>query len=434
MAQSRVSEIPNPRETHGGWISDSTNQLGQARPELERLLGALNRDTKAEVAVAIVPSIGDETPKEFAVALFKHWGIGRRAQDDGLLVLHVLDQRRLEIETGYGLESVLTDVECAWLIHDITLPLFGAGKLSDGYSALLHGIDYGIRHPDATREQLLAAARPDNAQALAPVTTATASAKSSPSFDEFSEDVGPALMLVMMLAGFAGLLRKLAHRRQYRDPKRRPDEYSGCLVSLFSLLAVVFLVAGWLTELGWLAWCGVACLGTFAGFSLRGSFRALREGARRYAPRVCTSCNAKMALVPDDQDERYLDEGQRAEERVRAADYSVWRCACGTISIERYADEGEYSKCESCGYQTLKVETKEVKAATHLEGGQGARHYNCAHCSAQRVEPFTIPQITSGSSGARSSHKRSGGSSHSSGSRGSFGGGRSGGGGAGGSY
>jgi uncharacterized protein len=433
MAQTRVSEVPNPRTTHAGWITDSTRQLGPIGPELEQLLTALNRDTKAEVAVAIVPSIGDETPKDFAVALFKHWSIGRRGEDDGLLVLHVLDQRRLEIETGYGLESALTDVECAWLINELAIPLFRAGNLAGGHRALLRGIDYGIRHPEATREQLLTAVGAASV-AQAPLMPANASTKSAPSFEQFTEDLGPALILVMLSAGFASLLRKLAHRRQYRDPKRRPDEFSGCLASVLSLLAVGALVAGFLTELAWVAWSGVLGLGAFAGFSLRGAWRAFREGARRYAPRACGACNAKMSLVPDEQDERYLEAGQRAEERVRAADYSVWRCSCGNTSVERYADEGEYSKCQSCGYQTLKLETKEVKAATHIGSGLGERHYSCAHCNAQRVESFTIPQLTSGSSGTGSSRKSSATSSRSSGSRSRFGGGRSGGGGAGGGY
>lgn len=433
VAQTAVSDVPNPR-VHGGWISDPQKQLGDATRELEELLSALNRDTKAEVAVAIVPSIGDASPREFATDLFKHWGIGRREHDDGLLVLHVLDQRRVEIETGYGLESVLTDVECAWLIHDVAIPLFREGKFAEGYAAMLRGIDYGIRHPEATREQLLAATGSEGALLRATDASGGESAASDrPAFGQVLEEVGPGLVFAMLLSGFAAVLRKLAHRRLYRNPKRRPQEFSGCLVSVLSVCGWAFVVAAWLTEHAWVAWWGVVCLVALAVFLVVSAFKAFAEARRRYAPRTCSKCSARMELVDDDKDDRYLDEGQRAEERVRAADYFVFRCRCGATHIERYADEGDAEKCARCGYQTRQLKhVKEVKPASHIAEGLEERHYVCAHCKAQEVVKVVLPrvQVASASGGSSSRGSSSGSSSRG----GSFGGGRSGGGGVGGSY
>src|SRR5690606_26972395 len=140
---------------------------------------------------------------------------------------------------------------------------------------------------------------------------------------------GPGLLFTMLLAGFAATLRKLAHRSQYRNPKRRPDESSGCLVVVLSVCGGIFLVAAWVTERAWVAWWGVACLGAFTVFLCVGAVRAFKEGRRRYAPRSCQACGANLTLIGDDKDDRYLDEGQRVEERVRSADYFVWRCRCG---------------------------------------------------------------------------------------------------------
>ena len=134
-----------------------------------------------------------------------------------------------------------------------------------------------------------------------------------------------------------------------------------------------------------------------------------------------------MQLVSDAKDDRYLSEGQRAEERVRSVDYWVWRCACGARHIENYADQGSAGNCEKCGFLTdqLKRE-KTVRPAAVGKQGLAERHYHCAHCKAQRVEQVVLAALSPPSR----SEKRS--SSSSSGS--SFGGGRSGGGGAGGSY
>ncbi len=435
VAQTRVSEVQNPR-AHGGWISDSTKQLGEATPELEALLAELNRDTKAEVAVAIVPSIGEESPREFATALLKHWEVGRRGHDDGLLVLHVLDQRRVEIETGYGLESVLTDVECSWLINDVAIPLFREDKFAEGYAAMLRGIDYGIRNPEATREQLLSATGSEGALLSATGVSADAGVESDkPAFGQYLEEVGPGLIFAMLFAGFAAGARKLAHRSLYRNPKRRPDEMSGCLVTVFSACGWIFLAAAWLTELAWVAWWGVVCLVVFGGVLVVGAWKAFAEARRRYAPRTCRACQARMELVDDDKDDRYLEEGQRVEERLRSADYFVWRCRCGERQIERHGDEGAAEKCTSCGYQTQELKSAtEIKPATDVAEGLAERHYVCAHCKVQHVAKVVLPRIEATSSSGSDSSSGSSSSGGGSGGSSSFGGGRSGGGGAGGSY
>ena len=105
--------------------------------------------TGAEVAVVVLPSIGDAVPKHFATALFEYWSIGQKGADNGVLVLHVLDLRRVEIETGYGNEGPLPDVKCHWLIESVVIPAFKAGHFAQGRDALTRGILYALEHPEA---------------------------------------------------------------------------------------------------------------------------------------------------------------------------------------------------------------------------------------------------------------------------------------------
>ena len=88
-------------------------------------------------------------PKHFATALFEYWGIGQKGADNGVLVLHVLDLRRVEIETGYGNEGPLPDVKCHWLIESVVIPAFKAGHFAQGRDALTRGILYALEHPEA---------------------------------------------------------------------------------------------------------------------------------------------------------------------------------------------------------------------------------------------------------------------------------------------
>jgi uncharacterized protein len=146
-----VKEVPNPRTDHNGWVTDTSGVLAGLAPDIEARLSSLHDELGSEVAVAILPSIGEQNPREFATALFQQWQVGRKGHDDGVLVLHVLDQRRLEIETGYGAESVLPDSVCSWLVQDVALPYFRKDALAAGHVALSRGIVHALRHPGARR-------------------------------------------------------------------------------------------------------------------------------------------------------------------------------------------------------------------------------------------------------------------------------------------
>lgn len=108
-----VKEVPNPKNIDGGWVSDPANYLSiEEVAELNTIINNLEATSTAQIAVVMLPSIGEEVPKMFAVDLFEAWGIGQAEKDNGLLILTVMDQRRTELETGYGLEPILTDALC----------------------------------------------------------------------------------------------------------------------------------------------------------------------------------------------------------------------------------------------------------------------------------------------------------------------------------
>ena len=134
-----VTSIPNPITTDAhAFVS---NPDGILRPEttqqMNTLLDSLRSQTGAEVAVVVVNSIGYEEIKPFATSLFKEWGIGKAKQDNGFLVLFVLDQKKVTFETGYGLEGVLPDAICKRIQNQNMIPEFKKGDYDAG---LLSGV------------------------------------------------------------------------------------------------------------------------------------------------------------------------------------------------------------------------------------------------------------------------------------------------------
>jgi uncharacterized protein len=107
----RLAAVPNPR-LHFGWVADPAGVIAKRSGEMNQLIAALEKETSAEIAVVVLPTIGEIVPKDFAVALLKKWGVGKADKKNGVLVLHILDQKRIEIETGYGMEGILPDAKC----------------------------------------------------------------------------------------------------------------------------------------------------------------------------------------------------------------------------------------------------------------------------------------------------------------------------------
>ena len=112
------SEIPNPNlADRRVYVADPGNSVSAStKAEVNKILSDLRSSTSAEVAVAVVPSIGDMTIEDFGEKLFTQWGLGKSDKDNGVLILIALDQRRARIQTGYGVEGVLPDISANKII------------------------------------------------------------------------------------------------------------------------------------------------------------------------------------------------------------------------------------------------------------------------------------------------------------------------------
>jgi uncharacterized protein len=104
--------------------------------ELDRLIRTLQTATGDVVVVATVDTFAPyATIDEYAVRLFEKAGIGQRKTDSGLLVLLAVQDRRVRIEVGYGLEEFITDGFAGDTIRNQMLPAFRAGNYGRGLVA-----------------------------------------------------------------------------------------------------------------------------------------------------------------------------------------------------------------------------------------------------------------------------------------------------------
>src|SRR5262249_17021891 len=90
-----AAALPRP----SGYVIDFAGVLdASARDELMSIARDLERQTTAEMAIATVSSLDGMSVEEYANRLFHDWGIGKKAADNGVLVLVAPSERKMRIE------------------------------------------------------------------------------------------------------------------------------------------------------------------------------------------------------------------------------------------------------------------------------------------------------------------------------------------------
>ena len=122
-------ELPSP----AGPVTDLVGVLDQeTRQRLTRFLDQVRERTGAEIAVLAVASTAPDTVEGYSIAIFDRWKIGQRDKDNGLLFLVAVQDRRMWITTGYGLEGILPDGKVGEIRDRAILPFFRAGRYAEG--------------------------------------------------------------------------------------------------------------------------------------------------------------------------------------------------------------------------------------------------------------------------------------------------------------
>jgi len=113
-----------------------TDVAGVLSPEekqaLERKLVAIDDSSSNQIAVVILPTLDGNPIEEYATKLFREWGIGNKKTNNGILLLIAIQDRKMRIEVGYGLEGAIPDITSINIIDNDLKPAFRAGAYYDG--------------------------------------------------------------------------------------------------------------------------------------------------------------------------------------------------------------------------------------------------------------------------------------------------------------
>jgi len=124
-----------------GRVNDRARVLSpQMQSQLESQLEAYERATGHQLAVLVVPSLEGDPVEDYTLRVVEAWKLGKQGKDDGVLLFVAVQDRKIRIEVGYGLEGDLPDALVSRIIRDVMVPAFRQGELAFGITRAVSAI------------------------------------------------------------------------------------------------------------------------------------------------------------------------------------------------------------------------------------------------------------------------------------------------------
>jgi len=124
-----------------GPVMDQVGLLSQqGRSQISRNIRQLNEQDVVQAQVLIVPSLQGEPIEQVAIQVFDQWKLGSSKKNNGVLVLASIQDRKMRIEVGRGLEGAIPDVIAKRIITDIMRPLFKTQNYDLGFVLAVRAI------------------------------------------------------------------------------------------------------------------------------------------------------------------------------------------------------------------------------------------------------------------------------------------------------
>lgn len=129
-----------------GHVTDLTGKLSMPdRNALEQRLESERRASGNEIAVLLIPSLGDDTIEDVAYSTFNAWKLGQKGKDNGVLLVLALAEHRVRIETGKGTEGALTDLQASDIIQNDIAPRMKQERYREAIEAGTDAIAAALR-------------------------------------------------------------------------------------------------------------------------------------------------------------------------------------------------------------------------------------------------------------------------------------------------
>lgn len=379
-----VKTIPNPQTANSlAFVSNPDGILGEESVQkINQMLNDLRKQNGSEVAVVAVNSIGCEEIKPFATALFKEWGIGSAQNSNGLLVLFVLDQRKVTFETGYGLEGVLPDAVCKRIQTKAMIPYFKNGDYDGGMIAGIEQIVSTVKGEKFEEKKV-----------------------SIPWYEILPLAVGVYLFLMLLSLLWVGsIVTKVRKNTQLSTNIQRYKAIKAEKAAVLLVMAVVIPVIAFVAIilLKFPAFYIVLLLPIPLTIIPANIYGKIMMRKVRREPIKCTECDGVMHILSEKQEDAHLKLAQQFEEQLHAVDYDVFVCdSCKNETIYTLDKPSIYSNCPKCNTKAFILKEKRtIVAPTYVSSGTERTTYHCKYCGYEEHHNDNIPRLRRDNTGS----------------------------------
>lgn len=131
FAQENLRAIPTLNQP----VMDTAQMMGKTqRHQLNRQLLDYAQHSGSQIVILTVDKVLPETPFDYGTRVFDAWKIGRKGIDDGILLLIVRDEHKMQLLVGSGLEGAIPDAYAKRILNEIISPHFRNGDIDGGIS------------------------------------------------------------------------------------------------------------------------------------------------------------------------------------------------------------------------------------------------------------------------------------------------------------
>ena len=156
LACSAANAAPSFPELTGRVVDEAGMLSAATERSVAAASDAHENATSNQVVVVTVPDLQGYSIEEYGYQLGRHWGIGQKDQNNGVLLIVAKAERKVRIEVGYGLEGELTDAIASDIIHAVITPQFKRANfdagVSNGTQAIIQALG-GEYQPRRTQDQ-----------------------------------------------------------------------------------------------------------------------------------------------------------------------------------------------------------------------------------------------------------------------------------------
>ncbi|MCK4653496.1 MAG: TPM domain-containing protein [Candidatus Cloacimonetes bacterium] len=129
LSQLIALEVPRLKSM----VNDYGNVLSSKEEmQLERLLRDAQTKTSSQVVLLTIKSLQGENLEDYSLRVADKWKLGQKEFDNGVLLLVAMQEKKIRIEVGYGIEPIITDAKSGFIIRNLIVPYFKKGDYAQG--------------------------------------------------------------------------------------------------------------------------------------------------------------------------------------------------------------------------------------------------------------------------------------------------------------